>query len=76
LDSLTSSFCEREFWWNTSKSLDELKALAVVQKGQCSEWTNSTEKETGSVKQDDGTYINKGWWIYGYIEPPSGGSIE
>ena len=43
---------------------------------ECSDWVDSTNKDNSSVKlKVNNEVINKGWWLYGYIAPPTEPSI-
>ena len=76
LKALIPAACDLNDWWNDNATLNEMKTKLLEVDSQCSEWSKSNDKEIALVKQDDGTTINKGWWLYGYPAAPTGGSIE
>lgn len=60
-------------WENMT--FQQIKDQLLVSSKQCSEWTITTDAESCQVTLPDGTTVNKGWWLYGYPAPPTGGGI-
>lgn len=67
--------CDKDEWFYQITTLEDLKTKALEQKGYCSEESSSTSVEYASVTLKDGTTISKGWWIFGFPSPPSGGGV-
>lgn len=75
LKLLIPAACDLKDWWDDTATLDAMKAKMIETNSQCSLWTISTDPESCLVELPDGTTVNKGWWLYGYPAPPTGGGI-
>ena len=75
LKALVPNACDINDWWNENATLDQMKTKMLEIDSQCSEWTITIDADNCRVTLPDGTMVNKGWWLYGYPAPPTGGGI-
>lgn len=64
-------------WWDTNLTLDELKALSHQEEYVCGEFNDSTDGSNSLViDPDSGESYNRGWTLFGYPAPPTGGGVS
>jgi hypothetical protein len=68
--------CDAHIWWNDNATLNQMKTAAKASKGLCSTYSVSTDKNVAKVTLPDSTVVDRGWWLYGYPAPPTGGGVN
>ena len=70
-------FCGVGDWWDETLPLDQLKTLAKQESHICGEFNDSTDGSNSLViDPDSGVSYNRGWTLFGYPAPPSGGGVS
>jgi len=67
--------CDVDTWWDDTATLAEMKIMAKSQKGICSIYIVSIDHNYALVTID-GNQVNRGWWLYGHVAPPTGGGVD
>lgn len=58
--------CDAYKWWDDNATLDQMKTTAKEQKGLCSTYSESIDKNIAKVTLPDNTVVERGWWLYGF----------
>ena len=67
--------CDHKEWFDDGLPLDELKILTKNQKGLCSAWASSINPSV-SVVTIGGQQVQRAWWVYAFVAPPSSPVIK